>query len=262
MSRLYNRVCEMNLAGRVFVYPPMTLEFETEFSISAPSQTKAKIMNPAPETIAACEKKKDKRPLITISAGYEEEYGTCVVGEIVKFEAKKGGADTILELTISDKTSLWSDALVNKSWKGYITARQAVTEILKDFGVTPADMFFGDEKVYKTGLSFSGTPLLKVLERVAIDTKSTFAFRNGQASFLSAKTGTGKSIALRYDSGLIESTKTEIGYKVKALFMYKIQGGSLVALQKGEETINVKVVKGKRQFSPQNAFTEFEAVKL
>lgn len=259
--KLYRRVCSMNIGGRVLEYPPMTLEFETTFSLTAPSQTKAKVMNPAPETIAACEKRGNRFPIITISAGYEQDNGTCVTGEIIKYSVKKA-SDWTLEMTIADKTSLWSNSIVNKSWSSFITARQVATQILSDAGVTASEMLFGEEKAYDKGLAFSGVPLKSVMDRLAKDTKSVFAFRNGQASFLSDAAGSVTAVVLNYGSGLIESTKTDKGYKVKGLFMYTIQGGSIVVLQKGDETVNLKVLKGKHVFSPGNAHTEFEAKAL
>lgn len=255
---LYKRVCSMNIGGRVLKYPPMTLEFEINFSLTAPSQAKAKIMNPAPETVAACEKRGNNYPIIIITAGYEEDNGTCVTGEIIKYSVKKA-ADWTLELTIADKTSLWSDAIVNRSWSSFINARQVVTQLLSDVGITAADIRFGREKVYERGVAFSGVSLKTAMERIARDTNSVFAFRNGQASFLSETAGIATAIILHYNSGLIESTKTENGYKIKSLFLYKIQGGSIIMLKKDNESINLKVTKGKHVFTPTNAYTEFEA---
>lgn len=261
-SALYMRVCEMNVNGRVLTYPPMTLEFETEFSDRTPSQTKAKIYNPAPDTVAACEKRGTIYPLITIKAGYQEDYGTCVIGEIVKFEEKKG-RDNVLELTVSDKTSLWSTAIINKSWKGMITAREAATQILRDLGVTPSEMVFGEEKVYQYGISFSGTSLRNAMERIARDTKSQFRFTNGQASFTKETAGSGTAFLLKYDTGLLEASKTNEGYKVRSLFMYKIKGASLLHIVKPELDVVLRVRKGKHVFSPSGqAYTECEAKTL
>ncbi len=259
---LYMRVCDIHIGGRVLSYPPMTLEFESEFSDRAPTQTKVKVYNPAPETVAACEKQGRTFPLCTIAAGYQEDFGTCVVGEIVKFEEKRA-RDHVLEVSVSDKTSLWSGALVNRSWSGSITARDAATQILRDFGITASDINFSTEKTYDSGLSFAGVPLRSALERIARDTGSRFRFSNGQASFLVESSGAGTAIVLGYDSGLLEASKLSRGFKVRSLFMYKIQGGGLVVISKGGENSNARVRKGKHVFSPTGqAYTEFEATTL
>ncbi len=239
----------------------MTLEFENSFSLYAPSQTKAKIINPAPDTITACEKKKSNYPAITITAGYTEKSGTCVVGEIIKF-THTPGVDSTLDIEIGDRTSLWSYARINKSWSNSVSARDVASVILSDVGVVASDMIFEVEKIYDKGISFSGTTLRSAMLRIAKDTKSTFSFKNGQASFLSSSGGVITALVLNYTSGLVEAAKSEKGWKVKTLFLHEIQAGSIVVLEKGKEQIKLKVLSGKHQFSPTSAYTEFEAKVL
>ncbi|MEW6525091.1 MAG: hypothetical protein AB1444_00320 [Spirochaetota bacterium] len=260
--KLYKRICSFTIEGRKLTYPPMTLEFESEFSANGISTAKAKIMNPAHETVNKCQKVGNKFPQIIIDAGYEYDHGTCVIGEIIKWELKKGSPDWSLELTIADKSSLWTSAIVNKSWRSFITARQAATELLSEFGITAVEMVFGEEKSYPNGLAFSGVSLRSALERIARDTRSSFSFVNGQAKFYTQQAGTATAIVLRYDSGLLEATKTEKGYKIKTLFMHKIMGNSIVQLQFDNQMTNLKVIKGKHVFSPESASTEFEAKRL
>lgn len=257
--KLYKRTCSFTIEGRKLTYPPMTLEFESEFSASGIATAKAKIMNPAPETVSKCHKNGNRYPQIIIDAGYELDHGTCVIGEIVKYELKKGSPDWSLELTIADKSSLWANAIVNKSWRSFITARQAATELLQEFGITDVEMVFGEEKSYPNGIAFSGVPLRAALERIARDIKSSFSFVNGQAKFYTQQTGTATAVVLRYDSGLLEAIKTDKGYKIKTLFMHKILGNSIVQLQVDDQVVNLKIIKGKHMFSPESASTEFEA---
>jgi hypothetical protein len=256
------RVCSMNIGGRVIEYPPMTLEFETEFSAAvASAQTKAKIYNPSKETVGACKKTGNQYPKITIDAGYQADHGTCIVGEIIKYELKKG-PDDVLELLIGDRTSLWNSAMVNRSWRGIVTARDAIRQILGDFGVTAAKVDLGMDKIYQN-LAFCGISLQSAMDRIARDTKSKFIFKNGQAFFLSDKASQGAAIYLKPDSGLINAGPTTMGYKIKSLFNYKIWAGSLIILRTGESDINCKAIKGKHQFSTAGAaVTEIEVIKI
>ena len=170
----YMRVCSMNIGGRVLEYPPMTLEFETEFTMScASSQTKAKAYNPAPDTVKACQKSGNQYPRITIDAGYKADHGICVTGEIIKYEFKKG-SDAVLEMLIGDRTSLWRTAIVNRTWRGSITARSAIQQILSDFSVTAAKVDLGEDHQYEN-LAMCGVTLQSAMERIAHDTKSRMA---------------------------------------------------------------------------------------
>ncbi|MCL2154191.1 MAG: hypothetical protein FWH53_00860 [Leptospirales bacterium] len=263
MSALYKRYAEFNIDNKVLTSPPFTLEFETEYSVSTSNQTKAVIYNPSDETIAACEKKKDTNALITIDAGYEDDYGTCVVGEIVKFEIDKK-IDKILTLTIADKTSLWTSAIINRSWKGSISAEDVIKNILNDVGITPAKIELEVNKIYSRGISFSGVPLRTTMKRLENDTKSDFFFKNGLAYFLKKQSASSTSVFyLSPTSGLLSAKKTDKGYTVKTLFLYKIGAGSLVEIDGVEVQGLFKVVSGKNKFSSKGqAGSEFEVKKL
>ena len=258
----FRRYCEMNIGGRVLVYPPMKMEFEITFSDRGSSQAKAKLYNPAPDTVSACQKRGSSFAKITIAAGYEADYGTCMTGDIIKHEVKPG-SDRVLEMTVSDKSSLWASTIINKSWSGIISARDVATQIFKQVGIVPADMKFKTEKVYERGIAFSGVPFRTCMERIARDTGSRFLFKNGQAYFLHNAAGTGTAIVLGYSSGLLEAVKTGSGYKIKSLFLYKISGGSLVQLVTNDTMVNLRAGKGKHVFSTDgNAHSEFEAKAL
>ncbi len=262
-SALYKRYCEMNINGRVLAGPPFTLSFETDFSVKSSNQTKAVIYNPSDATISACEKKGGTYPPVVIDAGYEADYGTCVTGEIIKFEVSKG-VDKVLTLTISDKTSLWTSAMINKSWKGSISAREVITQILKANGITPAKIDLEYEKVYSRGISFSGVSLRSAMKKLEQDTKSDFFFKNGQAYFL--KEASSSSVSVFYlspSTGLLSAKKTDKGYSISSLFMYQIGAGSPVQIDGVDVKGLFKAVSGKHRLSTNaQAGTEFEAVKI
>lgn len=259
----YMRVCEMNVGGIVLSYPPITLEFEVAFAINSPSKIKAKIINPSLETIQACKRKINGYAPITITAGYAADFGTCVTGEIVKFEEKKGGNDDILELTVSDAAWKWQNARINKSWSGRITAENVIYEILNDVGIVPAKVELAENTTYERGLAFVGMPLSTVMRNMAKDTKSEFFFRGGQAGFLSPTKGYGQAFVLTPSTGLLEANLTDYGAKIKMLFQYKCGPASLLTLKNGDAEIDFRVRAGKHQFSTaENAITEVEAVRI
>ncbi len=268
---LYKRYCEFNINNRMLTSPPFALEFETEFSTKSSNQTTAIIYNPADDTVAACERKGSSYPKIIIDAGYEADYGTCVMGEIIKFEIKRQ-KDRVLKLLITDKTSLWLNAKVNKSWKGAIDARSIITQIFSEFGITPGKIDLGVEKIYSRGVSFAGLPLSTAMKKLEQDTKSDFFFKNGQANFLKESGSIGAAFYLSPLTGLLsaekfESTrksgKTSKGYNVRTLFLYQIGVGSLVQIDGKQANGLFKVTKGKHKFSSRaSSGSEFEVIKL
>ena len=255
--KLFKRYCEFNIAGRVLTSPPFTLEFKTEFSVTSSNQTTAVMYNPSDATIEACEKKKGQNALIIIDAGYVEDYGTCVTGEIIKYEVEKG-IDKILTMTIADKTSLWASAVVNKSWKGEISAEDVIKNILDEYGITPAKIDLGVNKIYSRGISFSGTPLRSAMKRLESDVKANFFFKNGLAYFLKEQSGTSSAFYLSPTTGLLSAKKTDKGFRIKTLFLYQIGAGSLVEID-GKGLF--KVVAGEHRFASRGtAESEFDVI--
>lgn len=260
---LYKRYCEITINGRRFTGPPFTIEFEMEFGTKTSNQAKAVLYNTSDDTVASCEKKKGVNPKVVVTAGYESDYGTCITGEIIKFEAGKG-IDKPLTLTIAENTAAWTTATINKSWKGQISARDVIKQTLASVGITPAKIDLEVEKVYTRGIAFSGIPLSSAMKILAQDTKSDFFFKNCQAYFLKEKSASAvTAFYLTPETGLLNARKTEKGYNVQTLFLYQIGSGSPVKIEGSEAKGLFKAVSGKHKFSTkEQSSTEFEAVKL
>ena len=128
----FYRICRLNLNGRILTYPKITIEFETAFASRGVESGTLKIYNPSEETIQAAEREKGKaRPYIIIEAGYREDSGTCFIGEVRRFEHKKDHEST-LEIKMSDKTSLWTEGIITRSFTGHIRASQVIEAIFNE----------------------------------------------------------------------------------------------------------------------------------
>lgn len=258
MSKLNMRYGELNLGGRVFMVPPMHIEFVEEFSIYTKSTATIKIFNPSKETVAAAQK---KNVPIVMSAGYVEDYGTCFTGEIFKQEFKSGST-TELTLEVSDKTSLWSGAVVNRSWRGPVSAETVIKDLLTQHALT-GRIELTDNINYPRGISFAGKSLSLCLKQLAKDTKSELFFRNGTILFMAPKKGYQQGYLLSASSGLLSYEKITTGYKIKTLFLYQLGAGSLAKLALDDGNIDIKVTKGTKTFSAYgDAGIEFEAVQI
>lgn len=254
--KLYNRVLELKVGNIVLTYPPVTIEFEISFQGNASG--KVKVYNPSDELIQAS-KAKEK---IIIDAGYRENYGTVFTGEVIKPEIKKG-SEPYIEITIGDKTSLWINSIVNKSYSGPIYASKVILDIFDSIGVLPGALNLKDDYRYERGISFTNDSLRSVMNRIAKDTQSTFFFRQGYACFLEETKGYERAIDLSIDTGLISVKERAKGFSIRSLFIYQIMKGSLINLHYNDAEYPVKVTKGKHKFSPiSNAITEVEVIKL
>jgi len=265
MNKLFNTTAQMTIAGtREFNAPPFAIEFEQSFEIGKPSSTTAKLYNPAPDTIKACEAIRKGRsftyPTVSIDAGYVESQGTCVLGEIIEYKVSQSGPDKVLEMKISDKTSRWANALINKTWRN-TKASVILSEMLSSVGIDAGAAEFGQDKLYKT---LSVRYLKNGIKKIARDTNSEFYFDNGVFTMVPQSPRQKKVISLAYDSGLIERPeKTKIGVKFNTLFMYQIVINSYVQIT--TDTINgiFRVRRGKKTFSTiGSSQCEFEGVEI
>lgn len=255
---LYMRVCEINVAGRLLTSPPMTLEFEYEFSSAGVSNAKAKIMNPASATVSAA--KRDS--LFTISAGYASDYGSVFTGVIGKSEYVPG-RDSTLSLGLLDKSEQYATALINRAWKGPIKASQVANDLISIVGIPAAKIELGEDVRYERGFSAMNISLRRALTCIAKDTGSQLFFRNGQCCLLAPAAGFSSAWELSPETGLLTAIPTDKGYKLKTLFLYRLGTGSLVKLKKDDTTVTLRVSRGKHSFSPKGQTgSEFEAVRI
>jgi hypothetical protein len=248
---LFKKICNLNIAGKLFTYPPFSIEFEQTFSADKPSVTKAKLYNPNRDTIKAAEGKirgqTKEYPSIQIEAGFEDDYGTVCVGEVNDYKIITQGVDIILELTVGDMTGAWSNMMIGESYKN-MGGDAIAKDIMKKSGIN-ANVVMGEIKKFRT---FSASSFKDALQKLTKETKSTFYIKNGTL-FIEPKNPTGKkSVAyISPTSGLKGGIEKDAkGYKFKTLFMYKIGMSDVVQIEdKFYSKTNVRVIEGKKVFS-------------
>jgi hypothetical protein len=269
MAELFNKVCTMTIGdspGRVFKSPPFSLGFEQKIAGGVANATTAQLYNPNPDTIAAATPKNVggvmRMPQIIIDAGYEDEHGVCILGQIYATEVKRQGSNVILEMKISEQTAKWTGAIINKTYVK-MTATAIIYAMLGEVGIAPGSVKVGKEKTYKT--PFTAGTLSWALQQICRDTDSTLYFGAGVVT-IQPKTPAGTKMAVFLNSGsglLNRPEKTSIGVKFQTLFLYKLGGGSLVKIE--SKTINglYSIVAGSKKFSTfQNSECDFEAVAV
>jgi len=264
-NALFNRYAELNVGGRLFTAPPFSIEFEQTLKIGRLTQTKAKLYNPAPDTIKLAEPKISGRTKtfteVIINAGYDDDYGTAVLGLIHDYKVINKGPDVILQMTIGDATNKWINTLVSKSWKKTF-ASSILNEILSDVGIT-AEIILGSDKQYRT---FSARTLKGAINKISKDTDSQYYFKNGIFKIEPKTPATDRQVLfISPTSGLLNKLeKTKGGWKFKTLFFYKLQMGDIIQIEdKNTPASTVRLIKGKKKFSSfGKANCEFEAIQL
>ena len=265
MSQLFNRVCELTLGTKKFSSPPFSIEFEQTFALSAISATVIKLYNPNKDTIKMAEPKKTGKTYTyancIMSAGYTDESGTCITGEVVSFAVTQSGTDRILELKVTDKTQKWATAQIMQTFEN-IRASQLIKKVLTDLNIDYRSQELGEDITYK---KITVTTLTQLMNRIVKDTKSIYYFKNGVFEIRPISDSKKNSIYLLTPrTGLVGSVnKIPTGIKFKTLFLYKIQPLDVVKIESRDQSGYFKITKGKKIFSTfGEGESEFEAVAL
>lgn len=265
MSQLFNRICDLTLASKKFSYPPFSIEFEQTFSAGSISATIAKLYNPNSDTIKMAEPKKSGKtftfPTCIINAGYKEDSGTCVYGEVIAFTVSKSGTERILELKISDASQKYACSQIMKTFEN-MKASQILSKILTDVGIDYKSQELGSDITYP---KITLTTLKSALDRISRDTQSDYFFKNGVFEIKPKTYNKKKEVyLLSPQTGLIGSVeKNKTGIKFKTLFLYKIQPLEIVKIETRDYNGYFKITKGKKVFSTfSEGVSEFEAVAI
>ena len=264
-NSLFYKKASVNIGGTVFTYPPFSIELSQTIKIGAITTSKLKLYNPSPSTVKLAESTKKGKtmvyPEITVEAGYIKDYGTAILGEIVDYNVTKKGTDTVLEMSISDKTSKWANAQIGKSWRN-TRASVILQDILGSVGIT-GEMSLGDDKVYSR---FSAMSFRETLKNIAKDTDSQFYFKNGVLKIEPKEPASDRNVLyISPETGLLGKVeKNSKGFRFQTLFFYKIQAGDILKIKdKNMESSLVKVYEGKKNFATFRKSTcTFQAVEV
>lgn len=260
---LFKKVCELNIGGDLFTYPPFSIEFEQSFSMSSPAVTKARLYNPAPTVIRKAEGKKkgETREFasVEIKAGFESDYGNVLTGEISDYRVYRQGVDTVLELTIGDLTGTLSNADIGKTYKNQ-NMSAIITDLIKQAGAK-GKVTITDDKMLKafTAGDFKGS-----FENLVKESGAQYYIKDGVIIVESEPVK--RSVAfISPESGLIGGIEKSLeGYKFKTLFLYKIRGGDVVQIKDNffDKTF-VQITEAKKKFSSfGQSECEFKAVEV
>src|SRR5271157_2367826 len=203
MPKLYKLSATVTIGNRQFESPPFHLEFEQKITAGVPTLTHLKLYNPNQDTMNVVAGKLVNTfyqgPKISISAGHEENHGTCCLGQIIHYETKRQHADMVLEMKIIDDTTSWQNALINKTYK-----KQMASAILRDMfssvGITAGQMSLGSDKL----MDIIVKRFYDGIYKICLETKSILYFNNGMLEIQPrASSGNIEVFDLSNSSGLI-----------------------------------------------------------
>ena len=274
MPQLFNRVAEVTITppdgvvGKLFSCPPFAMEFDQKIAVGSQTTTTLKLINPNMDTINASTPKLingiTKGAEVVISAGYEGSYGTCCVGEAYVQKIQKANTEVTMSLEITDQTSVWSDALVSKSWQNQ-PASKIIKEMCSLIGLNAGNIVLGVDKTYPS--CTCKQPFSQIVKWMCEDTKSEYYFQNGVFYIQPVQPASKKSVQyLSPATGLIgipEPTTTNgiKSVKFQTLFFYNLNAGDYIQIDSAEfKKATARIMNGTKKFSTYgSSLCDFEA---
>jgi len=261
---LFNRYCELNIAGTLFTYPPFSIEFEQNFTMNQASTTMVKLYNPNSSTIKKAEGKKEgdtqRYPVIEIIAGYVNDYGLVCKGEINNYKVYRKGVDTILELSVGDMTGDIANGIIGKTYNNMNMANIA-KDLIKMVGKTAEVNVPGAVNVK----SFTADTFDHSIKNLAVEMGAQYFIKNDVVHVELPEQRKPQVAFISPTSGLLGGIeKDSKGYKFRTLFLYKVQIGDVVQIKDNAfDATYVQIVEGKKSFSSfGNSECEFKAVAV
>lgn len=186
MAEFYNRVVKLNIEGKLFEYnltddKRFMIEFNIDFDIAKLSNSSTiKIYNINDETIELVRPKANGKQkefkLFTLEAGYKDNFGIVLAGEIYDSKVTKNGVDKILELKCGGNISKFGNLPINKTYNNKNTS-YIVKDILQTSGFESGGVIPESEILYT---SITIKDLREGLKRLAKDSVSELYISNNQ----------------------------------------------------------------------------------
>lgn len=267
--KLFGRVASLEIlpktgSGKEFTYPPFDIEFET--NIGPMNLTTVTLYNVNEDTMnligAKAKGSGVQYPSAFLNAGYKDENGLVVSGEVIRPKLKQEGTNRILEFQISANAGSWSSSYIMKTYSK-LPAMTVILDILDRGNIKPGRINITDNKI----VNFSAnTSLGDCIRRFCGLTKTQYWFQDGLLHIDSLQPQKKPSaIFLDDSSGLIGAPeKGQKTWKIKSLFRHKFKQNMIVSVKGGSLDADCRILKGKHVFSTlqSECYSELEVMPL
>lgn len=267
MMDLFRRKISLS-AGKVFE-PPLTIYFDIPFDDSeSVNEAVITVYNLSQGSIAGI--KTDTS--VSLTAGYEADYGLIFQGLAKGVETTWQGVDKITEINCIDDSREYLKAQVNETFAPGTTASTVLKFLIGKAKLGIGDFSLVRDFTYRNGKTVKGD-VSKHLKAVVKDTHSKLHISRGKIYIRATGKGDPTGFVVNKDSGLIgnpekieseEETKDKgekkkrSGWKIVTLLNHKVTVDSYIILQSKVVSGQLRVSKG-RHFCDGNSFyTEME----
>ena len=182
----------------------MRLGFKGEFDDDPdPNIYKVKIYNLSQETITSIK----KTNFISVAAGYGEDVGTVVVGNIKNVYTRKMNENVITYIEVNNISAEWLDRTVSFTLNGPVRLDAVLRHMASISGLELGTLTLNNNVLYQNGKSVFGKISSQFRKLVVSEGKSSMLIRDGKIDINTNAHGFETAFVLNSDSGLIGSPR-------------------------------------------------------
>ena len=248
-NELWGRNIEVISKNRVFNYPDLHIEFETNFDTEPiPDLGEVTLYNLSDESVASL-KNGDG---IILNAGYNDDIGSIFHGVISEIETTNEGVDTATKIKMINVTQQYLNKYINYCYGPGATTTYLIKDLLNAAGGLKANINNPTvNRVYSRGFQATGK-IKDVLTRVVQESNSRWLIHGSSISIIPKQQGYTQGIYLDAKSGLMSVEKLEkqdgvSTHKIEMMLNHAIAPYSLLEVHAKNLDGVVMVVKGKHK---------------
>ena len=235
MSEFWIRESVVSGCGREFRYPDYEIQFRIDFAKGGdPDLAVIGLYNLAPETEQVFKHGEE----MVLRAGYQEDIGIVMAGEIRHVRVFDEGADRICEIEVHDTSDAYQGAEISESYVPGTTGSQILERIISMSGLERGKILLVRDAVYPEGRSVDGK-IKDVIKEIAEDCGSEAHVTHGTIHVLPPGGWHDEAILLSPKTGLIGSPKriesddenSALLWEAESLLNYRIRAGTLVQVE-------------------------------
>lgn len=260
MTEFWFRKIEVTTAGLRLTFPETEIRFRVTFDeTDDPTFAIIELFNLRRET----ENKIQVGEALILSAGYQQEIGTLIAGEITHVYTREDGVDRVCEVEVVDATHLFLSQTISRAYVENSRLSFIIRDILETTGLEIGQVSLPKTVIYPQGRVVEGR-VKEVLQQLIADGDAKMNIVNGSVFVVPKNYGETVGAFLSADSGLIRSParidSEDAEWEVECLLNYRIREGAYIQIESQTASGTYRVVSGYHDSAGDRHVTKVEVV--
>lgn len=239
---LFNRRSSLIIGDSQYNSDTLDFDFTVPFSTSSENDvSEVAVYNLSPTSVKRIKKGTD----VSLSAGYGDDTGMILNGEVVSYRTVSENADKKTVLKVSSKIHALREKNINRTYAVRITSKDILTDLSFEISAAIGEINPVKNVTYKKGKTISGR-VYDIIKDIAEETESKFYIDKNRIYIRDKNKASVTGFLLSNETGLISSPEEkEDGFNVMCLLNHNIYPDSMIIIKSKTVNGNFRVVKGR-----------------